>query len=194
MDKFIFLAFIFILIKAQTINETAKEDIYENKEYLNLLQEFANEWESKLVDYKMEYMYSIPVAKRDQEIFYENVTTVPSNFKGSFFITDESLDKIEFQVKDPNQKIIYKAVGHFNVFDIPINKTGRYTLIFRNNASPQKLVISFNMNSGQNNMLNSKDLSNTEKKMETLESMINKFNTEFKLSREIQAKRYKSKF
>jgi len=192
MDKFIILLLIFTLIKAQTINET-KEEKGPNQEYLNLLEEFANEWESKLIDYKMEYMYTIPVAKRDQEIFYENVTTVPSRFKGSFFITDESIDKVEFQIKDPKDKIIHKAVGHFNVFDIPINITGRYTIIFKNNLSSQKLTISFNMNSGQNNLLNPKDLSNTEKKMETLESMIKKFNMEFKLTREIQAKRYRGK-
>ena len=49
------------------------------------------------------------------------------------------------------------------------------------------------MNTGQNNFLNSKDLSNTEKKMEDLEAVIKKFNMEFKLSRDIHTKRYESK-
>ena len=49
------------------------------------------------------------------------------------------------------------------------------------------------MNTGQNNMLVSKDLTNTEKKMDSLEAVIKKFNMEFKLSRDIHTKRYKSK-
>ena len=49
------------------------------------------------------------------------------------------------------------------------------------------------MNTGQNNMLNSNDLSNTEKKLDNLEAVIKKFNMEFKLSRDIHNRRYQSK-
>ena len=49
------------------------------------------------------------------------------------------------------------------------------------------------MNTGQNNFINSKDLSNTEKKLDNLESLIKKFNMEFKLNRDIHIRRYESK-
>ena len=42
-------------------------------------------------------------------------------------------------------------------------------------------------------MLESKDLTDTEKKMDALEAVIKKFNMEFKLSRDIHMKRYQSK-
>ena len=49
------------------------------------------------------------------------------------------------------------------------------------------------MNTGQNNMLVPKDLTNTEKKMDVLDALIRKFNVEFKFGRDVHAKRYKSK-
>ena len=42
-------------------------------------------------------------------------------------------------------------------------------------------------------MLRPKDLTDTEKKMESLEALIKKFNMEFKLSRDIHTQRYRSK-
>ena len=56
-----------------------------------------------------------------------------------------------------------------------------------------EVVVTFIMNTGQNNMLVPKDLTNTEKKMDALEALIRKFNVEFKFGRDVHAKRYKSK-
>ena len=78
-------------------------------------------------------------------------------------------------------------------FEIPINETGLYTITFRNNQAKNKVVVTFTMNTGQNNMINSTDLTNTEKKMDNLEGVIKKFNMEFKLSRDIHTRRYQSK-
>ena len=195
----IYLISLFVLINISYINSenTTSKNIDDNKEEkneaLNLMQEFADEWEAKMMDYNMEYLYYIPIQQRDQEVYFENVTTVPTVFKGAFFLTDESTDKIEFYVRDSFDKVIYKATGHYNIFEIPINKPDKYSLIFRNNLAKNKVVITFTMNTGQNNFLNSKDLTNTEKKMDNLEAVIKKFNMEFKLSRDIHARRYQSK-
>lgn len=195
----IYLISLVVLINISNINSenTTSKNIDDNKEEkneaLNLMQEFADEWEAKMMDYNMEYLYYIPIQQRDQEVYFENVTTVPTVFKGAFFLTDESTDKIEFYVRDSFDKVIYKATGHYNIFEIPINKPDKYSLIFRNNLAKNKVVITFTMNTGQNNFLNSKDLTNTEKKMDNLEAVIKKFNMEFKLSRDIHARRYQSK-
>ena len=61
------------------------------------------------------------------------------------------------------------------------------------NIAKEKVVITFTMSTGQINMLVKRDLTNTEKKMDSLEAVIRKFNLEFKLSRDIHTKRYKSK-
>ena len=173
--------------------DVAYKNVNEEQEASNIMQEFANEWESKLAEYNMEYIYEIPLNKREQETYYENVTTVPTVFKGAFYIADETTDKIEFYVKDSHDQVLHKATGHYNIFEIPINKADKYSITFRNNLAKKKVVITFTMNSGQNNIINSKDLTNTEKKMDDLEAVIKKFNMEFKLSRDIHMKRYQSK-
>ena len=195
----IYLISLFVLINISNINgqNTTSKYIDDSKEkeneVMNLMQEFSNEWEAKMMDYNMEYLYYIPLQQRDQEIYFENVTTVPTVFKGAFFLSDETTDKIEFYLRDSSDKVIYKATGHFNIFEIPINKPDKYSIIFRNNLAKNKVVITFTMNTGQNNFLNAKDLTNTEKKMDNLEAVIKKFNMEFKLSRDIHTRRYQSK-
>ena len=152
----IYLISLVVLINISNINSenTTSKNIDDNKEEkneaLNLMQEFADEWEAKMMDYNMEYLYYIPIQQRDQEVYFENVTTVPTVFKGAFFLTDESTDKIEFYVRDSFDKVIYKATGHYNIFEIPINKPDKYSLIFRNNLAKNKVVITFTMNTGQN--------------------------------------------
>ncbi len=194
MKLFLLIFLIFIIIFVNSQNKASNNTKDKTKiEADNLMKEFLDEWEEKMNDYQMEYLYYIPIEPRDQEIYFENVTTIPTTFKGSFFLSDESIDKIEFYIKDSYDKVIYKAVGHHNIFEIPINRQDKYTITFRNNLSKNKVVVTFTMNTGQNNILNSKDLTNTEKKMDNLEAVIKKFNMEFKLSRDIHTRRYKSK-
>lgn len=174
-------------------NTPPKEEVNQI-EVNNLMQDFNNEWESKMVDYNSEYDYNIPLRPRIQETYYENVTTVPSTFKGAYIISDESTDKIEFIVKDPNEKIIYEVTKHHDIFEIPIKIKGKYTIIFRNRISKGNLMITFTMSTGQNQLLNAKDLTKTEEKLESLNTVIKKFNLEFKFGHDIHTKRYKSKF
>ena len=196
--KYIFIWYmtILLLINLSTINNQNEEHNPENEkktEGMILMEEFSNEWEAKMQDYNMEYLYYIPIEYRDQEFFFENITSVPTTLKGSFFISDETTDKVEFYIRDTLDRVIYQASGHYNIFEIPIKKADKYTIIFRNNLAKNKVVVTFTMNTGQNNFINSKDLSNTEKKMDNLEAVIKKFNMEFKLSRDIHTKRYQSK-
>ena len=191
----IFTQIIFIIIFLFNIVFINSDEAKANNgdELTNLYMDFASEWESKMQDYVYDYLYYIPINPKEQEIYFENVTSVPTTFKGSYFLSDESTNKIEFYIRDSNDKIIHKAVGHHNIFEINITKIDRYSITFRNNIAKEKVVVSFSMNTGQNNMLESKDLTDTEKKMDALEAVIKKFNMEFKLSRDIHTLRYKSK-
>ena len=177
-------------------NQENKAKIDEQKikeEVVNLMQDFNNAWEVKMIDYNSEYDYTIPLRPRIQEIYYENVTTVPSKFKGAFIISEETTDKIEFIVKDPKDKIIYQVTNHHDVFEIPIELKGKYTIIFNNRISNGNLMITFTMNTGQNQLINAKDLTKTQTKLETLNKVIKKFNLEFKFGHDIHTRRYKSK-
>ena len=198
---FFFQLLIIIIFLFSYINNTPRPpseevEIKSKKEedyYTNLYLDFTSEWEEKMQDYNYEYLYYIPINPREQEIYFENVTSVPTIFKGAFFLSDETTNKIEFYIRDSNDTIIHKAIGHHNIFEINITKADRYSITFRNNIAKTKVVITFTMNTGQNNMLVQKDLTNTEKKMDALEAVIKKFNMEFKLSRDIHTKRYQSK-
>ena len=174
--------------------EKTTEKKERENEIINLFQDYYQEWETKMVDYNSDYDYNIPLRPRVQEIYFENVTTVPSKFKGAFLISDETTDKIEFIVKDPNDRIIYQVIKHHDIFEIPLRLAGKYSIIFNNKISKSNLVTIFTMNTGQNNLLNAKDLSKTEQKLEALNSVIKKFNLEFKFGHDIHSKRYKSKF
>ena len=202
----LFLSIIF-LTKCQTetkaptvedkdeVKDKAKtEEEKKINEVFSLMKDFNNDWETKMVNYNSDYDYNIPLRPRIQEIYYENVTTVPAIFKGAFIISDESTDKIEFIIKDPNNKNIYQVTKHHDVFEVPIRLVGKYTIIFNNRISKTNLMVTFTMNNGQNNPLNAKDLTKTEQKLEALNTVIKKFNLEFKFGHDIHTKRYKSKF
>ena len=175
-------------------NEISQEEEKKRTEIINLMKDFNNEWENKMIDYNSEYDYTIPLKPRIQEIYYENITTVPTKFKGAFIISDDSADKIEFIVKDPNDKILYQVTKHHDIFEIPLKSIGKYKIIFNNRFSKTNLVITFTMSTGQNNLLNAKDLTKTEQKLESLNTLIKKFNLEFKFGHDIHSKRYQSKF
>lgn len=176
-------------IKHQYNNQDSKN----KKEAMNLMADFNNEWESKMLGYNSDYTYYIPLKPRIQEVYYENVTVVPSTFKGAFIISEETTDKIEFVIKDPRGNPIYNKNEHHAIFEFNVTEVGRYSIIFNNKFSRNDLSITFTMTTGQNDVLSSKDLTVTEKKLESLSSFIKKFNIEFKLGHDIHSKRYKSK-
>ena len=178
----------------ENVRKTSPEEEKKKKEINNLMQDFNNDWKKKMENYNSDFTYNIPLRPKIPELFYENVTTVPATFKGAFIIIDESIDKIEFMVRDPNNRIIYQVNKHHDVFEIPIKLIGKYSIIFHNKISKSDILITFTMNSGQNKLLNSKDLTKTEEKLESLNTVIKKFNLEFKFGHDIHTKRYQSKF
>ena len=198
---FLYKFLILIIFNISYINNSPRPHVEEMKpeqkerseEFNNIYLDFTQEWEAKMQDYNYEYLYYIPLNPRDQEIYFEHVRSVPTIFKGAFFLTDETANKIEFIIKDSYDKVIHRAIGHHNIFELNITKADRYSITFRNNIAKEKVVVTFTMNTGQNNMLRPKDLTDTEKKMESLEALIKKFNMEFKLSRDIHTQRYRSK-
>ena len=159
--------------KDQIKNTKKTEEEKKQDEVFSLMKDFNDEWENKMINYNSDYDYNIPLRPRIQEIYYENVTTVPAIFKGAFIISDESTDKIEFIIKDPNNKNIYQVTKHHDVFEVPIRLIGKYTIIFNNRISKTNLIVTFTMNNGQNNPLNAKDLTKTEQKLESLNTVIN---------------------
>ena len=193
--QYIHIFIILLLFNFTLINNTPRppDEVAEPDEGTSIYADLTSEWEQKMQDFKFEYIYYIPINPREQEIYFENVTTVPTTFKGGYFLSDESTNKIEFYIKDSENRIIYEAKAHHNLFEFNVTKADRYSIIFRNNIAKEKVVVTFTMNTGQNDIIGKKELTETEKKLDALDNVIKKFNMEFKLSRDIHTKRYKSK-
>ncbi len=193
--QYIHIFIILLIFNFTLINNTPRppDEVAEPDEGISIYADLTSEWEQKMQDFKFEYIYYIPINPREQEIYFENVTTVPTTFKGGYFLSDESTNKIEFYIKDSENRIIYEAKAHHNLFEFNVTKADRYSIIFRNNIAKEKVVVTFTMNTGQNDIIGKKELTETEKKLDALDNVIKKFNMEFKLSRDIHTKRYKSK-
>ena len=193
--QYIHIFIILLIFNFTLINNTPRppDEVAEPDEGTSIYADLTSEWEQKMQDFKFEYIYYIPINPREQEIYFENVTTVPTTFKGGYFLSDESTNKIEFYIKDSENRIIYEAKAHHNLSEFSVTKADRYSIIFRNNIAKEKVVVTFTMNTGQNDIIGKKELTETEKKLDALDNVIKKFNMEFKLSRDIHTKRYKSK-
>ena len=193
--QYIHIFIILLIFNFTLINNTPRppDEVAEPDEGTSIYADLTSEWEQKMQDFKFEYIYYIPINPREQEIYFENVTTVPTTFKGGYFLSDESTNKIEFYIRDSENRIIYEAKAHHNLFEFNVTKADRYSIIFRNNIAKEKVVVTFTMNTGQNDIIGKKELTETEKKLDALYNVIKKFNMEFKLSRDIHTKRYKSK-
>ena len=192
---YIHIFIILLIFNFALINTTPRppEEVAIPDEPNSIYADLTAEWEQKMQDFQFEYIYYIPINPREQEIYFENITTVPATFKGGYFLSDESTNKIEFYIKDSEGRIIYEAKAHHNLFEFNVTKADRYSIIFRNNIAKEKVVVTFTMNTGQNDIIGKKELTETEKKLDALDNVIKKFNMEFKLSRDIHTKRYKSK-
>ena len=193
--QYIHIFIILLIFNFTLINNTPRppDEVAEPDEGTSIYADLTSEWEQKMQDFKFEYIYYIPINPREQEIYFENVTTVPTTFKGGYFLSDESTNKIEFYIKDSENRIIYEAKAHHNLFEFNVTKADRYSIIFRNNIAKEKVVVTFTMNTGQNDIIGKKELTETEKKLDALDNVIKKFNMEFKLSRDIHTQRYRSK-
>lgn len=49
-------------------------------------------------DYEPEYVYMIPLAHKKQELYYENISSVPAYVRGAFLTDDDKKDKVDFEV------------------------------------------------------------------------------------------------
>lgn len=144
-------------------------------------------------DYDSDYVYLLPIKYKSAEVYYENITTVPARLRGAYIVDEESQNKIDFEILDPNNTRVYFNSSHQCIFDFNVTKPGRYSIIFNNRYVNSELRVTFTMNTGQNIILKKDDLTLTEQKLDNLMAFIKRFNVEFKFNRNIHQERYKSK-
>ena len=83
-------------------------------------------------DYDSDYVYLLPLEYKSAEVYYENITTVPARLRGAYIIDEESQNKIDFEILDPNNTRVYCNSSHQCIFDFNVTKSGRYSIVFNN--------------------------------------------------------------
>ena len=144
-------------------------------------------------DYDSDYVYLIPLKYKSTEVYFENIVNVPSRLRGAFIIDEETENKIDFEIQDPKGNRVYFISSHHCIFDFKVKTPGKYSIIFLNKYVTNELRVTFTMNTGQSVILKKDDLTKTEENLDSLISKIKRFNTEFKMNRNIHQERYKSK-
>ena len=173
--SFVFFSFFIVkIIRAQVGLKNSK-----------ILEKFFEEWSQNMPDFVGQYMYTIPVKKRTQVEYYENITKVPCKFQGAFILDEAQSDqeKIEFKIISPNNTIIYQKTDVASIFSVEINEKGLYTLVFNNKYLNRDVRPSLVVNSGQNLVLERENLSETENKLEKIMAFLLKYDQDRKLTR-----------
>ena len=173
--SFVFFSFFIVkIIRAQVGLKNSK-----------ILEKFFEEWSQNMPDFVGQYMYTIPVKKRTQVEYYENITKVPCKFQGAFFLDEAQSDqeKIEFKIISPNNTVIYQKTDVASIFSVEISEKGLYTLVFNNKYLNRDVRPSLVVNSGQNLVLERENLSETENKLEKIMAFLLKYDQDRKLTR-----------
>ena len=190
MEKIFFLIFIFNIIKIikpqQNIESNKKP---ENPNFLfnsnPIFKKFSEEWSNKMSNFVSQYIYTIPINKRSQVEYYENITKVPCLLQGAFILEEAKNEKeiIDFKIISPNKAIIFQSSDIASIFSIQITEKGLYSFQFNNRNINREIRPLFMVNSGQNLILEKENLSGTEEKLEKIVAFLQKYDQDRKLTR-----------
>ena len=150
-----------------------------------LLEKFFDDWKMNMPNFVSQYMYSIPVKKRSQVEYYENITKVPCKFQGAFILDEAQSDreKIEFKIISPNNTVLFEKTDVASIFNLELKEKGLYTLVFNNKYLNKDIRPSIMVNSGQNLVLERENLSETENKLEKIMAFLSKYEQDRRLTR-----------
>ncbi len=175
------------LLILPTIIYTQNETSSEKNE---IIDEFQNQWRETMMDYESQYVYIIPVGYKKIATFYENVSEVPSRFRGAYFVDDTGKERVEFKITDPHKKILYHNTTFGSIFDFNVTEKGLYEISFNNKFTNSEIKPTFTMNSGQNLKLERQTLNKTESKLDDLIQFLQNYKTSDQMVRNMKRRRY----
>lgn len=198
MKNFLFLIFLYLTNycicqnyqnqpnNEQNVEPQPDEDDEDNALTANpIFQEFMDEWEQKMNDFEPQYTHLIPLKYKSKSEYYENITKVPCVFRGAFILeeADSKEDVIEFKIISPNRSVIFQVTSVASIFSFNLTQKGLYTMEFHNRFLNKEVKPNLMINSGQNVILVKENLSNTEKKLDSIISFLKKFEQDTKLGK-----------
>ena len=155
-----------------------------------IFKEFNEEWERTMQTFVSQYMYSIQVKYKSQVEYYENITKTPCLFRGVFLIdlAETEEDVLDFKIIAPNNTVIYEKTSYAAIFSLNLTDKGLYTIVFRNRVLNKDIRPTLMVNSGQNLILEKENLSETEKKLDSIITFLKKFEQDTKLGQGFKRK------
>ena len=184
----IFILYIIKTIKTQQQNTDPNKKLDDPNFLFNsnpIFTKFSEEWSQKMQNFVSQYIYTIPINKRTQVEYYENITKVPCILQGAFILEEAKNEKeiIDFKIVSPNKTVIFQSSDIASIFSIQINEKGLYTFQFNNRNINREVRPTFMVNSGQNLILEKENLSGTEDKLEKIVAFLQKYEQDRKLTR-----------
>ena len=197
MKKIFLYIFIFYIIKPIKNQENPSPNTkssenniqYESRSFLfhsnPIFEKFSDQWSMYMSNFVSQYIYSIPISKRSQVEYYENITKVPCLFQGAFILEEAQNERevIEFKIISPNGTILFEATDIASIFSLQIHEKGLYTFVFNNRVINREIRPTLMVNSGQNLILERENLSGTESKLEKIVAFLQKYEQDRKLNR-----------
>jgi hypothetical protein len=196
MKIFVFFLFIYLIKKYFSATERQLETPEESESADNplvfntLFKNLKEEWTRTMSDYVSQYIYMVPVPYRTPVDFFENITKVPCLMRGGFLLEEANSEKdvIDFSIIAPNKTVIYKSESIGGIFNLNLTEKGLYTILFNNKVLHREVKPTIIMNSGQNLMVEKENLSESEKKLDSLIAFFKKFDQDNKLNRGFRIK------
>lgn len=147
--------------------------------------EFSNQWEREMSDYEPDFVYMIPLDYKSSDVFYQNITNIPENFKlrGAILVDEDKKESIDFRIESPSGMIVYKNTTAQCIFNIELKEKGVYKFYFDNKYENSEIRVTFTLNSGNNNVVKKTDLDFSQQKANSLLEFIEKLKTERKLKK-----------
>ena len=89
-------------------------------------EKYNEDWDEKVAKLNAHDLLTFKIPRREYEIFYDVIETVPVNVTVAYYVHDDK-SKIDFEVYNNRQKIIYKLKGKNRGFaEFLVREPGRY--------------------------------------------------------------------
>ena len=111
-------------------------------------KQFSKDWE-ELQGFAPEQMLTFDLPAGAEFEFFEKFESVPGKLQGAWFLASKNVENIDFLIKDPNGRVIYKKMNVKEVvFNLDTKTLGTYSLQFINKKIVGSQPITFACSTG----------------------------------------------
>jgi hypothetical protein len=139
-------------------------------------KQFSRDWEA-LSGFSPEQMMTVDLPAGADCEFFEKIEVVPGKIQGAWFLASENAENIDFFVKDPSGRVLFKKLNNKEaVFDVEVKVLGVYSLVFLNRKimGTQPITFTFSTDSSEG-LLKGEHLTPVEEKILKVDRAVKDF-------------------